>query len=136
HLVRTIAGEYLFGLYPVMSGEGRTQLCRLGIGIKPQGIDRGGSHCFQRERRRTERAFVCVELHQVGNARLLTGHVGRKLTRDLAPERVHRGVRVEVEWRLMPSEDRFRQLGSPCDTPSPQAAELPKCASTASRAAI
>src|ERR1700719_4926518 len=60
HLVRTIAREYLFGLYPVMSGEGRTQLRRLGIGIKPQGIDRGGSHCFERARRRTDRAFVCV----------------------------------------------------------------------------
>ena len=48
-----------------------------------------GSHRFQRERRRAERAFVGVELHQVGDARLRAGHIGRKLTRDPAPERLH-----------------------------------------------
>jgi len=39
HLVRTIAREYLFGLYPVMSGEGRTQLRRLGIGATPEIVE-------------------------------------------------------------------------------------------------
>src|SRR5205823_8034992 len=80
-------------------GERLAQLCRLGIGIKPQAVGRGGSHRFQRERRRAERAFIGVELHQIGNARLLAGHIGRKLTRGLAPERVHPGVGLEPPAR-------------------------------------
>jgi hypothetical protein len=114
HFVRTIADEHLFGLHAVMGGEHLAQFRRLGIGVEPQCVRRGGSHRFQRERRRTERAFVRVELHQISDTRLLAGHVGRKLTRDLAPERVHRGVRVGVVCRLMPPEDRLRQPGSPC----------------------
>jgi hypothetical protein len=89
HFVRAIANEDLFGLDPVMDGERLAQLLRLRIGIKPQGVHRCGSHRFQRERRRAERAFVGVELHQIGDARLLAGHIGRKLTRDPAPERLH-----------------------------------------------
>ena len=60
HFVRAIAEEHLFGLHAVMSGERLAQFRRLGIGIKPQGIHRCGSHRFQRERRRPERAFVSV----------------------------------------------------------------------------
>jgi len=55
-------------------------------------------------------AFVGVELYQISDARLLTGHVGRKLTRDLAPERVHQGVRIGVERRLYPKA-RFTGQG-------------------------
>ena len=88
HFVRAIANEDLFGLDPVMDGERLAQLLRLRIGIK-QGVHRCGSRRFQRERRRAERAFVGVELHQIGNARLLAGHIGRKLTRDPAPECLH-----------------------------------------------
>src|ERR1700730_11295363 len=72
-----------------MDGERLAQLLRLRIGIKPQGVHRCGSHRFQREPRRAERAFVGVELHQIGDAWLLAGHIGRKLTRDPAPERLH-----------------------------------------------
>jgi hypothetical protein len=90
HFVRTVADEHLFGFHTVICGERLAQLPRLGIGIEPQGVGCGGSHRFQRERRRAERAFVGVELHQICEARLLARHVGRKLMRDLAPERVHR----------------------------------------------
>jgi hypothetical protein len=113
HFVRTVADENLFGLHTVMGGKRFAQRRRLGIGIEPQAVDRGGSHRFQRERRRAERALVGVELHQIGDARLLAGYIGRKLTRDLAPERVHRGVRVGSSDGLT-SQDRLRQLGSPC----------------------
>ncbi len=91
HFVRTIADEHLFRLHAVLGGERLPQFGRLGIGIKPHGIGRGGPHRFQRERRRAERTFVGVELHQIGHARLLAWHIGRKLTRELAPELVHRG---------------------------------------------
>jgi hypothetical protein len=90
HFVRAIADEDLFALHSVMDGERLAQFRRLGIGIKSQCVGSGVSHRCQRERRRAERAFVGVELHQIDDVRLLTGHIGRKLTRDLAPERVHR----------------------------------------------
>ena len=88
HLVRTIANKHLFGLHAVMGRKHIAQLCRLGIGVEPQCVRRGGSHRFQRERRGTKRAFVGVEFYQIGDARLLAGHIGRKLTRDPAPERL------------------------------------------------
>jgi hypothetical protein len=90
HFVRTVTDEHLFGLHAVMGGKHLAQLRRLGIGINPQGVHRCGSHRFQCERRGTKRAFVGVEFYQIGDARLLAGHIGRKLMRDLAPERVTR----------------------------------------------
>ena len=97
------------GFNAVMGGERLAQLRRLGIGIEPHCVGCGGSHRYQRKRRWAKRAFVGVEFYKIGDARLLAGHIGRKLTRDRAPERVHRSVRVGVERRLMPSPDRLRQ---------------------------
>jgi hypothetical protein len=91
HFVGTIADEHLIGLHAVMGGERLAQFRRFGIGIEPQSIGGDGSHRFQRERRRAERALVGVELHQIGDARLLARHIGRKLTRLVAPKWVHRG---------------------------------------------
>jgi hypothetical protein len=89
HFVRAIADEDMFGLDPMMDGERLAQLLRLGIGLQPESVSSRVSHRFQCERRRAERAFVSAEFYQIGDARLLTGHIGRKLTRDLAPERAH-----------------------------------------------
>jgi hypothetical protein len=115
HFVRTVTDEHLFGLHAVMGGERLAQLRRLGIGIKPQCVHRCGSYRFKCERRRTKRAFVGVELHQIGDPRLLARHIGRKLTRDLAPERVHRKSIYVSLFRNEPSSlskraGRRRQL--------------------------
>ena len=84
-----VTDEHLFGLHAMMSSKHLTQFRRLGIRIEPQGVSCRVSHRFQCERRGAKRAFVGVELHQIGDARLFAGHIGRKLARDPAPERVH-----------------------------------------------
>jgi hypothetical protein len=62
-------------------------------------------------------AFVGVELYQISDARLLAGHIGRQLTRDLAPERVHQGVRVGVERPRLISQGPLHRPGAAFGAP-------------------
>jgi hypothetical protein len=106
-----------------MDGERLAQFHCLGIGIEPQSVSHGGSHRFQRERRRAERAFVRVELHQIWDARLLAGQIGRKLTQSALLENALALRRSANPFFGKPVEFLFRGFVQPV----PEVRHVPTC---------
>eukprot|EP01136_Pigoraptor_vietnamica_P029252 Opistho-1_new@8200 len=86
HLVRAVAREHFAHLQAVAARHGFAQRERCGVGVAFEAV--GGRALDRRDgvRRRRVRVLVGVELDEVGDARLLAGHVGLERADARAPE--------------------------------------------------
>lgn len=89
HLVGAVADENLFRSHLVIAGQSRSQRGSLWIRVETQRVGRFRANCLQCARRRSDRALVGVEFHQIGHVGLFTRHIGVQVMRQAAPETAH-----------------------------------------------
>ena len=89
HFIRTVAQEHLIGLHTVVLGHGLLEQVAVGVRVQTQVVIDLGLHRCQRFRRRPVGVFVGVELDQLGQLRLLTGHIRHQLFYEWTPELAH-----------------------------------------------
>ena len=89
HFIGTIADKHLSSRDPVVIGHRLLEQIAVGIGIQAQVVIQFRLHGCQRLGRWAIGIFVGVELDQLGQLGLLTGHVGHQILDEGTPEFAH-----------------------------------------------